>query len=201
MFKDKDPFIFWIISGIVAIITRDIWNFTSKSIGLAKNYIWNISVSILISHSLVKTPWGTFLGIVVDLIIGAMFGAIIGLFLEWRGHRNYIAKGLGVGLLAWLFFYGLLYHNLPFTSKFAPADIPTNISTLIGHMIYGIVAATVYVKFFYKRYIEVEETKNNMNSLGHALKPLMRYRMAPSPAKKIKESKKKIHLKRPIKLK
>lgn len=179
--KERDPFVFWIISGIVAIIIRDIWNFISKAFGLAQNYIWNISVSILISNSLVKTFWGTFLGIVVDLIIGAMFGVIIGLLLEWRGNKNYIVKGLGVGLLAWLFFYGLLYHNLPFTAKHAPSDIPTNISTLIGHVIFGIVSATVYVKIFFKRYIGVDETKRSTKS---EKKPIMRYHLTPSPAKK-----------------
>jgi uncharacterized membrane protein YagU involved in acid resistance len=151
MNKSNDPFALWALAGIIGVIVRDVYSYIAQSIGLAKFYIWQIGADLMISPQTVHTFWGNLLGWLIDLTIGAMFGVVIGLLLEWRGQKNYIIKGWGVGLMAWLFFFGLIFHNLPETRKLAPLDPASNLSAFIGHSIYGITTAVVYVKWLAKR--------------------------------------------------
>lgn len=146
MHKFKDPLIIWATSGIFGVIIRDTDSFFAKQIGLAKFYIWDIGAALLIEKAEVKTIFGTIAGLLVDIVIGSILGVSIGLFLKWRGKSYYIIKGLGIGLMAWLFMYGLLFHNLPFTKTSAPSDPLSNISAFIGHAIFGMVTAFIYVK-------------------------------------------------------
>ena len=148
----KDPFVMWVISGVIGVSIRNIYSFFAKQIGLAQFYIWNLGASLMVEKPQIQTIWGNVLGLIIDGVIGGMFGVVIGLLLEWRGNSNYIIKGWGIGMMSWMFFYGILYHNLPFTVETAPKDALSNISAFIGHSIYGISAALVYVKFFYKRF-------------------------------------------------
>lgn len=199
MIKHKDPFAFWVLSGIIGAYTRNAYNFFSKQIGFAKFYIWQVGASLFITQPQTKTFWGNVVGFLVDAVVGAFFGVLIGLLLEWRGQRNYIIKGWGVGLMAWMFFWGILYHNLPFTKANAPGEALSNISAFIGHSIFGIVAVVVYVKFFSKKFVESSDVKNSENTHGDKQKP-MRFRLAPQPSRKIEEKHKTIWLKKPIKL-
>ncbi len=161
-----DPFALWVVSGIIAVIVRDTYSFFAKLVGFADFYIWNVGSSLLVNKPDIETFWGTVAGLLVDLTVGGMFGIIMGLLIEWRGQQHYMLKGLGVGLFAWLCFYGILYHNLPFTTGYAPAKPLSNISAFIGHSIFGITMALVYVKYFYKKYIGANEKKTNANKIS-----------------------------------
>lgn len=198
MIKNKDPFVFWVLSGIIGAYTRNAYSFFAKEIGLAKFYIWQVGASLLIPKAQTQTMPGIILGFLIDAVMGGIFGVIIGLLLEWRGQKNYIVKGMGVGLMAWMFFYGILFHNLPFTTESAPNDPLSNISAFIGHSIFGIAAAVVYVKFFSKRFVEPTNATNS--GTEHEKHKPMRFRLAPSPAKKNEDEHKRIRLKKPIKL-
>jgi len=142
---------YWIVSGMAGVIVRDLWSLFSKAVGLAKFYIWNVDADLFTTRAGALTAWGTVLGLLTDLVVGSIFGVVLGLLLEWRGVKHYALKGMGVGLTAWFFFYGILFHNLPHTSAIAPSDPLSNISAFIGHAIFGIAMSVVYVKVFYKR--------------------------------------------------
>lgn len=144
----QDHFYYWIVSGIIAVIIRDIYSFIAKKIGFANFYIWNVGASLMIDRSEISTVWGIVLGLLVDIVVGGLFGVLIGLLIEWRGTKNYIIKGWGMGLITWLFFYGILYHNLPYTKANAPSDALSNISAFVGHSIFGIITALVYIRYF-----------------------------------------------------
>lgn len=161
MQKSRDPFVMWIISGIIGVIVRDVYSLLAKIIGLAKFFIWNVGAALFVKVSEIKTFQGTVLGLLTDLVVGGMLGVVIGLLLEWRGTKNYIIKGWGVGLLAWLFFYGLLFHNIPHTMAQAPDDAMSNLSAFIGHSIYGIITSIIYIRFFAKKYIDSTAKSNS----------------------------------------
>lgn len=192
----KDQFSLWVFSGIIGVVVRDIWNLFSRLIGFAKFFIWQQAASIFTVRSELTTVWGNAIGLLADLIIGGMFGVLTGLLLKWQGTKNYILKGWGVGGMAWLFLYGLLYHNLPFTKGSAPPEAVSNLSAFIGHSIFGIITALVYVKFFAKYAADSQDAISVPNSKNTPKK----YYLSPSPARKIKEKDMKIHLRKPIKL-
>lgn len=148
----------------------------------------------MVEQAQVQTLWGNILGFMIDGVVGGMLGVLVGLLIEWRGRANYIIKGWGVGLAAWMFFYGVLYHNLPFTAASAPAVAMSNISAFIGHSIFGITVALVYVKIFSKRF----EEELIENSVGQKVgtKKLTSFKIEHH----VDETIKKIRAKRPRKL-
>ncbi|PKM80240.1 MAG: hypothetical protein CVU89_14740 [Firmicutes bacterium HGW-Firmicutes-14] len=159
----KDQFTLWVLSGIAGVITRDTYSFFARKIGFAKFYIWHQAASIFTARADLTTVWGHVIGFFADIIIGGMFGVFTGLLLKWQGTKNYIIKGWGVGGMAWLFLYGLVYHNLPFTKASAPAEAVSNLSAFIGHSVFGITTAVVYVKWLSKYALETDNNNKNTN--------------------------------------
>lgn len=155
--KFKDPLIVWAVSGFIGVTVRDIYSYFAKLVGLAKFQIWNIGSSLMVVKPEVNTFWGNIVGLLVDAIIGSLMGIAIGFFLKWRGKSYYLLKGWGAGVMAWLFMYGLLFHNLPFTKENAPQDALSNFSAFIGHSIFGLITVIVYVKWLSK--YEAKETR------------------------------------------
>ncbi|MHB1421179.1 MAG: hypothetical protein ACYCX4_16650 [Bacillota bacterium] len=155
-----DHFNYWVYSGIAGVLTRDCWNFFSKMVGFAQFYIWQLGASAVIKKPFLNTFWGNVVGFLVDFTIGSIFGVLFGLIIEWRGPKHFLMKGIGVGLTAWMFFYGLLYHNLPFTTATAPSEPLSIISAFIGHVIFGAATAVVYVMFFLRKEAERNEEKD-----------------------------------------
>lgn len=146
----KDKFMLWVISGIIGAIFMDIYSFLAKQMGLAQHYIWHISADIFIEPEAVATISGTILGLLADLVIGSVLGVIIGLLIEYSGSKYYLFKGWGVGLFAWLLFYGVLQHTLPHTETSAPKDALSNLSSFVEHSIFGLVSAWAYMKLAWK---------------------------------------------------
>lgn len=146
MTEDKDQFTLWIISGVIGVVIRDIYSFLAKLIGFADFFIWNVGANIFAKPSEVKTTLGIILGLLNDFAIGGLIGVLIGILIDWKGRKNYYIKGLAGGLGAWLFFFGIFFHNMPKTTNQAPVDALSNISAFIGHAIFGIVTSWAYIK-------------------------------------------------------
>ena len=68
---------------------------------------------------------------------GALLGVLFVHFLRWTGGKNPLIKGVGLGIGAWLFLFGIMFHNLPHTAGAAPKDVMSNLSGLIGHALFG----------------------------------------------------------------
>jgi predicted MFS family arabinose efflux permease len=135
----------WLISGIGGIFIRDCFNIFTRIIGISKHTIWEIAADIFVQASELKTFLGIIIGLLADTIIGGMLGIVIGLIIDWKGKKGYIIDGLGVGIFTWLVFFGVLLHNLPETIEKAPKDSLSNFLAFIGHAIFGLVTAWVYV--------------------------------------------------------
>jgi len=101
----KDKFTLCVIAGIIGIAFRDTYDLGLKLIPL-KNVIWNVASSLFVSPSEVHTFMGTILGLLADMVIGATLGVLIGLLIKLTGPKNYVLKGIGIGLLDWLFLWG-----------------------------------------------------------------------------------------------
>lgn len=143
---NDDHFLLWAISGIIGVLSRDLWSAFAKLIGLAKFYVWNIGADVFLESNQIKTVLGTIVGFLTDFVTGSFLGIIFGLFIEWKGNKYYLLKGIGLGLLAWLFLFGILFHTLPQTQTTAPKDALSTISAFIGHFIFGLSMAFAYGK-------------------------------------------------------
>lgn len=146
MSDTKDHFTLWVISGIFGVTARDLYDLGFKLFGHANNVIWNVAADVFVKTSEVHKPMGDILGLLADLVIGGILGVLVGLMIKLTGPKNYILKGIGVGLIAWLLFFGVLLHNLPHTKGTAPEEPLPNILSFIGHAIFGFVTAWSYVK-------------------------------------------------------
>ena len=63
----------------------------------------------------VHTALGGIIGFLADLALGALLGVLFAFFLLWTHGKNPAIKGLGIGIGAWLFLFGIMYHTLPVT--------------------------------------------------------------------------------------
>jgi hypothetical protein len=146
MSTNEDHFLLWVISGVIGVLSRDIWSTFAKWIGMAKFYVWNIGADVFIEPNQVQTFLGTIVGFLTDFVTGSFLGVIFGLFIQWKGSKYYLIKGTGLGLIAWLFLFGILFHTLPQTQTIAPKDVLSTISAFIGHSIFGFSMAFAYGK-------------------------------------------------------
>jgi uncharacterized membrane protein (Fun14 family) len=146
MLINKNHFRLWIISGCLAVIIRDIYAVILLAFGWIKLPIWTIAADLFIDKPEFFTALGTIIGILTDLVIGGILGLLIGIGIDWQEKKNYLLVGIGIRMMAWLVFYGIVFHNLPQTMKNAPHDAISTILSIIGHLIYGIATAWIYIK-------------------------------------------------------
>jgi len=145
--EQEIPINLWLLSGIIGACIRDSYSFiVVKLLGLTKHFIWDFGATIFIKESEINTIPGTIIGLLADLVISCLLSIIICALIDWQRKRHYLIYGLGVSLTAWLLFFGIVLHDIHATVKNAPVDLTTNIIAIIGHLIFGLVTAFVYVK-------------------------------------------------------
>ena len=164
------------------MIVRDVFNLLVVQLGFGKTYIWNIASDIFNHGPEVYSPMGHVVGFLADFVIGGMIGVAIGLVIHWTGTRFCLLKGLGVGLAIWVFFFGVLQHNLPGTTPTAPKDALSNFSASIGHGILGIVTAWTILKLTENTGIEKEENRRPEIVLTRWFQPGKKRRRRPGLA-------------------
>lgn len=134
------------IAGMGAILARDAYSFLAKQIGFAKFYVWSIAADLFVQRKQAHTALGSILGFFADLALGALLGVFFAFFLLWTRGKNPTIKGLGIGIGAWLFLFGIMYHTLPVTKDLAPKDALSNLSALVGHAFFGLVMGLIGAK-------------------------------------------------------
>jgi hypothetical protein len=146
MRKNVNHMVLWAVSGVVGMAVRDFYDFLVNLMGLVKTPIWVIAADVFLRKNELHSPLGTVVGLLADLVIGGMLSVLIGLVIKKERGRNHLLIGWGVGVVAWLLFFGVLLHNLPHTVAEAPEDAMTNIFSFTAHSFFGLTAAWVYVK-------------------------------------------------------
>jgi Na+/proline symporter len=146
MSANRDNIPLWALSGIIGVLIRDLWSIFAKFIGLAKFQVWQIGADVFIEPNQVNTFLGTIVGFLTDFVTGSLLGVLFGYFIKKTGKEYCLLKGLGAGLLAWLFLFGILFHSLPHTQTTAPKDPFSVISAFIGHSVFGLSLAYSYMK-------------------------------------------------------
>ncbi|ATW24793.1 hypothetical protein [Candidatus Formimonas warabiya] len=159
MDKSTDNFRIWVIAGIAGVITRDIFSLIVNLLGLSKTFIWNIAADIFVHGKEVYTFWGHILGFITDITIGAALGVATGLFLEWRGAKDYLLKGAGVALIAWLGFIGLIFHNIPQTRSIATEDAFSSMLSFLAHLLFGLATVWIIHKYAFQKVPQKKEAR------------------------------------------
>lgn len=144
------------IAGALAFMTRDIWSFFAKQIGLAKFYVWQITASVFMDKKEAGTFFGNVVGILGDIAFGSAVGIVFVYFVKVTNTKNFIIKGWGFGLATWLLVYAILYGALPSSAASAPKDALSNVSAFIGHSILGI-SLGIYAQILLSKYDLLEE--------------------------------------------
>jgi uncharacterized membrane protein YagU involved in acid resistance len=147
----KDRILLGGIAGALGVLTRDVYSFFAKQVGLAKFYIWQRSADLFIEGKDIKTFFGNIVGILADIVFGAILGIIFIYFIKLTNHKNIIIKGWGYGMIAWLFLFGILLTNLPGAQETIPKDALSNFSAFIGHSIWGI-SMGIFTKILLNKY-------------------------------------------------
>lgn len=150
MYTFKDRVVIGWVSGASGLLTRNVWSFFAKQVGLAKFYIWQISADLFMDQKFVKTFWGNAVGFLADIVFGGLLGVAFVYFLKYTNIKNIVIKGWGYGMAAWLFLFGIMLHNLP-QMQMAPREALGNFSAFIGHSIYGI-SMGIFVQILLKKY-------------------------------------------------
>lgn len=152
----KDRVLIGGIAGALGILTRDLYSFFAKHIGFAKFYIWGMTADLFMEKQFVENFWGHVVGLLGDIIFGAAIGIVFVYFIKYTNTKNFIIKGWGMGMAAWLLLFGILLHTLPGSHTSAPKDTLSNFSAFIGHTIFGI-SMGIYAQVLLRKYGLLEE--------------------------------------------
>lgn len=146
-FKD-DRLTLWIVASAVGALSREIYGYIIVGIGIAKLNIVNLSADLFSNNKAqIRSALGFINGTLVDFTISSALGVVIGLLLQWSGTRNYLLKGLGVGMLAWVCLFGFLIHGAPQMFALAPKDLTTPLFSLVGHSIFAGMTSFLIVRW------------------------------------------------------
>lgn len=144
----QDRFTAWAVAGVLGSMMRELCGLIALWTGIAKIHIAHLGADMYTNDILlVKSPLGVIIGLVNDWIFGAVLGVTIGLVINWSGERNYLLKGIGVGLLSWVAIFGFLIHGVPHMFSVAPKDLETIATSVVLHSIFGGSTAFLVTRF------------------------------------------------------
>ena len=146
-------------------------------------YVFTDFARILILGKPYQGVLAFIVGVVCHLIMATMFGIILSYVIKYTTKRFYMLKGLCVGLVAFTFAGGSgTFYKMPVFTALPPLSA---IVIIVGSSIYGLTTALTlklvtdnFSRFFTDNTVKTENKK-----------PPMKYHLAPSPARKIKEGK------------
>ena len=134
----EDRLMAGVVSGTVAILIQTAYALTVKSLGFTDRiYVDFAKVIIMSENRQGLSPF--FIGLIAQLVIGAMFGVVFAFVEKFTSSRYYIVKGVFFGAVLWFLLTGFgTMWRLPVFS-----DMPTYsaYSTLTGSLIYGLALA------------------------------------------------------------
>ena len=144
--KIKDPLVLGAIAGTIANLAKLLGNeFGMKSLKISKASYPEMAAGLFMTKKERKKPVGQVVGALADLAVGGLMGIPLVYLLRYTGRDYAALKGLGYGHFAWVFLYGAT-GRLVGTKSIFPLNAKTNLSALINHSMYGIIAAVIAAK-------------------------------------------------------
>lgn len=142
----KDEIALGALAGFLATIPQFIFNLISVYFSYSKFYSFQFSGSIFLRPSLTLTPLGIVIGTFMWVSMATVLGIIIVYLLKYTGKDYWWLKGILVSVsLMFTIIYGFL-QSFGIT-KIVPNDIPTNLTHLIGNIIFGAFAGYFAYRF------------------------------------------------------
>ncbi len=142
----RDTIMIGTIAGFVANLTMVSFALTVKLFGFKFITTWETAANIFLAPKLIHTPTGYFIGVLAQLVLGAIFGITVAYVLRLTGKDFYILKGIGVGAVIWLASIGLFMRFLHIEIH-GRSEAFTNIMAVIEFVILGIVNSTIIAKY------------------------------------------------------
>jgi hypothetical protein len=144
--KIKDPLVLGAAAGIIANLAKLLGNeFGIKTVKISKASYPEMAAGLFMKKKERKKPAGLIAGTLADFAIGGIMGIPLVYLLRYTGRDHAAFKGLGYGHFAWVFLYGAT-GRLFGTKGLFPLNASTNLSALINHSMYGIIAAVLAAK-------------------------------------------------------
>lgn len=109
-------------------------------------------VSVIVMIAMILRSDNPIVGWAFHLVVSAFFGAIFGLALDNRvsNYREGAVWGAGYGAFWWVFggliAMPVLLGMAPFSSLRMPPMRPVALGSLVGHLIWGVILAEIYVR-------------------------------------------------------
>lgn len=146
MVKIKDSTALGALAGIVATIPQLIFDFIMVQLGNSGYYAFQISGSIYLFKRFTDDLLGLMLGGIVWESMAMLLGIITVFYMRFTGKDYWWLKGIVVSnLIMFTIIYGFLY-TLG-AAKIVPFDIPTNLTVLVGNVIFGLTVSYLVVRW------------------------------------------------------
>ena len=145
MIKIKDKYTLAIIATLFANTIKNIIDCLFYWLNFTEHSICHIAASTYFSISDTKTIPALIVGILTDYAVAAILGLVIVYILHYTSTDYFWVKGLSIGLLSWLFIFGMVLRMK--VGRINPIDYGTNLINLIEHMLLGILIAFFIVKY------------------------------------------------------
>jgi hypothetical protein len=133
--KIKDIALGAFVSGIIAVILKDIFDFFYFLVDFPGVHPVYIAAGTFLSTDRIFSPIGIIIGYVAHLTVGGLLGFIFLKLLVVSNPQNILLKGIFYGLCVWLLLAGALL-TLGI-SRYVPTDEYTKTMLLLDHLVYG----------------------------------------------------------------
>jgi|GEM_PF-4971928 len=104
----KDFLLFGGLAGIVGNLTKEIIIWGLYGLGFMKLTFVHYCAGTVLPHTTIKEPLAILIGMLIDHTLAFCFGAVFYYIYLRFGSAYFTVKGLGFGMIIFLFCYGIL---------------------------------------------------------------------------------------------
>ncbi|NLO89761.1 MAG: hypothetical protein GX088_05460 [Clostridia bacterium] len=143
--KIRDRLILGLLSGIIANMGKNIASSCAEKKGLTQLSYVDAAAGFFLKKRDIKTFPGQLVGILADFSTAITIGIVNTYMLTNTGKDHWFLKGVGIGSIFWVTFYGFL-GGLGKNQPVYPVAPRTALSSFLGHVLFGILSNFIVVK-------------------------------------------------------
>lgn len=141
----KDTPLFGACIGAAASLGKDLFSYLLSFFGLSGHYFWELAAGMFISLEVISEPSSVVIGLLANLIVGALLGILFLYLLKMTGVRFIITKGLLFGLFVWVAVYGVLRAwHITSVAKDRPVHV---LFAVLAHLAFGLLLGLLAHRF------------------------------------------------------